>query len=106
MSNGNALAFIACLPFALPVEHVQVRDVFTVVYLGVVQVGLAYFFLGRGLRLVPAFQASLLLLLEPVLNPVLTWLVHGEEPSALAAAGGLTLIAVLVAQGRAASSRT
>lgn len=103
---GNTLAFVACLPFALPVEHVALRDALAVAYLGAVQVGLAYFFLGRGLRSVPAFQASLLLLLEPVVNPVLTWLVHGEQPSALAALGGLILIAALVAQSRAASSRT
>lgn len=102
---GNALAFGACLPFALPIERFAVQDAVAVGYLGVVQVGLAYVFLGRGLRLVPAFEASLLLLLEPVINPVLTWLVHGERPSALAALGGLVLIAVLVAHSRGPSGR-
>jgi len=103
---GNALAFFACLPFALPVERVVPRDMLAVCYLGAVQVGLSYFFLGRGLRLVPAFQASLLLLLEPVVNPVLTWLVHGERPGALALLGGAMLIAVLVVHSRATAARS
>jgi drug/metabolite transporter, DME family len=97
---GNALACVACLPFALPVAEVATEDVIAILYLGAVQVGLSYVFLGRGLRLLPAFQASLLLLLEPVVNPVLTWLVHGEQPSVLAALGGATLIGVLIAHSR------
>ena len=44
------------------------------------QIGLAYGCLIEGLRGVPALEASLLLLLEPVLNPVWAWMVHGERP--------------------------
>jgi len=43
-----------------------------------------------------AFEASLLLLLEPVLNPVWAWLVHREAPSGWALAGG---VLVLLATG-------
>jgi drug/metabolite transporter (DMT)-like permease len=103
---GNAIAFVACLPFALPVRELAARDAIAVVYLGVVQVGLSYVFLGRGLRLLPAFEASLLLLLEPVVNPVLTWFLHGEQPSALAALGGVMLLGVLVAQSRKTRGRS
>jgi drug/metabolite transporter, DME family len=46
---------------------------------------------------VPAFEASALLLLEPALNPVWAWMVHGERPGAWAlAGGGLILAASLV----------
>jgi len=46
---------------------------------------------------VPALEASLLLLLEPVLNPIWTWLVHGEEPGIWTLlAGAWILIATLV----------
>jgi drug/metabolite transporter (DMT)-like permease len=41
---------------------------------------------------VPAFEASALLLLEPALNPVWTWLVHGERPSAWALSGGALIL--------------
>jgi DME family drug/metabolite transporter len=101
---GNALAFVACLPIALPVHDVTASDGVAILYLGVVQVGLSYVFLGRGLRLLPAFETSLLLLLEPVVNPVLTWLVHGERPSALAGLGGVMLLVVLIAHSRKARS--
>lgn len=95
---GNALACLVCLPFALPVAHVAGRDLAALVYLGVVQVALSYWFLGHGLRMLPALEASVLLLLEPVLNPVLTWVLHGEQPSALAIGGGALLVAVLLAR--------
>jgi drug/metabolite transporter (DMT)-like permease len=78
------------------------RDVLSIAYLGVVQVGLSYWFLGRGLRHLPALEVSLLTLLEPVLNPLWTWLVHDERPSALAMTGGALLVAVLFARARAA----
>jgi drug/metabolite transporter (DMT)-like permease len=93
---GNAFACLACLPWALPIAHVETRDVWTLLYLGVVQVGAAYWFLGLGLRLLPALEVSVLLLLEPVTNPLLTWMLHGEAPSALALLGGGLLVAVLL----------
>jgi DME family drug/metabolite transporter len=92
---GNLIAFVLCMPFAFPVETVTARDVLAIGYLGTVQVGLSYWFLSRGLRVLPALEASMLLLLEPVLNPLWTWLLHGERPSALAIGGGALLLTVL-----------
>jgi drug/metabolite transporter (DMT)-like permease len=37
---------------------------------------------------VPAFEVSTLLLVEPVLNPVWTWLIQHERPGGWALAGG------------------
>ncbi len=85
---GNLLAFVAALPLALPLGGARPADLAAVLYLGVVQIGLAYVLLTRGMRRVPAFESSLLLLLEPVLNPVWAYLVHGEYPSAWALLGG------------------
>ncbi len=93
---GNLLAFLACLPLALPVASIEPRDALLIAYLGVVQISGAYFFLIRGLRQVPAFEASMLLLLEPVLNPLWAWLVHGEEPGPFAIAGAAILFAATV----------
>lgn len=92
---GNALAFALCLPFALPVANASVGDAVAIGYLGVVQIGIAYLFLVRGFRSLPALEVSLLLLLEPVLNPVWTWLMHDERPSPLAIGGGALLLATL-----------
>jgi drug/metabolite transporter (DMT)-like permease len=65
-------------------------------YLGVIQIAIAYILFTRGVRRVSALEASLLLLLEPVLNPVWAWLVHGEEPSGWALAGGAIILAATV----------
>jgi drug/metabolite transporter, DME family len=98
MVLGNVLACIACLPFALPVEAATARDVGAIIYLGVVQIGLAYWLFSRGLRALSALEISLLVLLEPVLNPLWTWILQGEEPSALALLGGAVMIAALAAR--------
>jgi drug/metabolite transporter (DMT)-like permease len=89
---GNLIAFGVALPIALPVLHATPADWATLAYLGVIQIGLAYVLLTRGLRHVPAFEASILLLCEPVLNPVWSWLVHGERPGAWALGGGAAIL--------------
>ena len=43
-----------------------------------------------------AFEASLLLLLEPVLNPIWTWLVHGERPGVWSIAGAAVILVATV----------
>jgi DME family drug/metabolite transporter len=97
---GNALACLFCLPAALPLREVAAArpaDWAILGYLGIFQVGVAYVFLTRALEEVPAFEAALLLLLEPVLNPIWSWLVHGERPSPWSfAGGGVILMATVV----------
>jgi DME family drug/metabolite transporter len=90
---GNAFAFLTCLPWALPVASVRPADVAIVVGLGVFQIGLAYVLLNHGLRHVGALEASLLLLAEPVLNPLWAWIIHGERPSGWTLAGGAIIVA-------------
>jgi drug/metabolite transporter, DME family len=94
---GNVIAFFWGLPYALPVLSATTSDWVIVTYLGVFQIGLAYACLTRGLKQVPALEASLLLMVEPVLNPVWSWLVHGERPSNLALLGGFLIIGATVA---------
>ena len=67
-------------------ETITVPDVAMVTYLGVFQMGLALVFYSLGIRVVPALEATLILTLEPVLNPVWVFLTIGEAPvpSALA----------------------
>jgi drug/metabolite transporter, DME family len=95
MVLGNSLAFAVCLPFALPFRGITPADGVAVTYLGVVQIGLAYLLFTRGLRSLHSLEVSLLLLLEPVLNPLWTWLLLGERPSSLAITGGAVMIAAL-----------
>ena len=88
---GNLIACLCCLPFAWPVVGSRTVDWVLIGYLGLFQIGLAYILLTRGVRRVPALAASLLILLEPVLNAVWTWLIHGERPG-IGSLAGCTLI--------------
>ncbi len=89
---GNLIAFAACLPAALPVARVGAADAAALLYLGIFQVGLAYVFLTRSIRHVPAFEAATLLLAEPVFNPVWAWALAREAPGIGALAGGVLIV--------------
>jgi len=89
---GNLIAFAAALPMALPLHAFSVRDAAVVLYLGAAQVGLAYWCLTRAIRHVPAFEATTMLQIEPAMNPVWTWLAHGERPTPWALAGGAVIV--------------
>lgn len=91
MIAGNLIAFLTCLPAALPVTAFSGKDIALVLCLGVFQVALAYVCLTKSIRHVPGFEAATLLLVEPVFNPAWTWLLQGERPPALVLAGGAVI---------------
>lgn len=91
--SGNLLAAILTLPFWLSGPVPSVADLGIVGYLGVFQLGLAYLLFSRGIVKTPALEASLLILLEPVLNPIWTFLLVGERPGPWALAGGAIVVA-------------
>lgn len=90
--SGNVLACLLALPAALPVRSWNAADALVILYLGVFQVGLAYWCLTRAIRHVPAFEATTMLQLEPAMSPFWTWLVHREIPSTWAMAGGMLIV--------------
>ncbi len=96
---GNLTAFVVALPFMLPLGSHTVGDWSLILYLGVFQIALAYVFVTRAIRTIPALEAALLLLLEPVLNPVWAWLVHGERPGAWALWGGGIILTATAVKG-------
>jgi len=107
---GNFIAFAAALPQALPVGPHPPGDWAVIVFLGVFQIGLAYVLVTAALRHLPALEASIILLIEPALNPLWAWAVHGEVPGAFALAGGTIILGAttlrtwLDARGRPAAA--
>lgn len=91
---GNALAFAICLPMVLPVADGvgTAGDIGLLIYLGAVQIGLAYVLVTAGLAHLPVLEASLLLMIEPTFNPVWAWMLHGEVPGTWAVAGGALIL--------------
>jgi drug/metabolite transporter (DMT)-like permease len=104
---GNLLAFAIGLPFVLPLPDATAGEWATIVYLGVAQIGVAYMLLTRALRYLGALEAALLLLIEPVLNPIWTWLIRGETPAVWVLAGGAIIVGTTATQAvvRAGASR-
>ena len=102
----NTLSTVAfgnlfCVVLALPLLEFggdaswlpSAADAGALLWLGIFQIGCAYVLVSLALRRVPAFEASLLFLVEPVFNPIWTWMVHGEVPGSLALVGGALILA-------------
>lgn len=89
---GSLLAFVFGAAFAFPVEAPTLANASIIVYLGIFQVALPYVFITQGMRHMPALEASLLLLVEPVFSPVWAWLLLAETPGSLAILGGAVVI--------------
>jgi drug/metabolite transporter (DMT)-like permease len=89
---GNVIAALAALPLWSRGPAATGADLAIVVYLGIFQLALAYLAFSRGVTGTPAIEASLLILLEPVLNPIWTFLVAGERPGPWAVAGGAVVL--------------
>ncbi len=96
---GNVIVFAVCLPRIAGLSGLSPRDGLVVSFLGIVQIGVAYIFLTAAMRRVPAIQASLLLMAEPVLSPVWAWLIHGEAVAGWALFGGGLILAAIALPG-------
>ena len=95
---GNAFGCLVALPMALPLPAASAAEWATVLYLGVFQIGLAYLCLAVAISRLPALEISLLLLLEPVLNPIWTWLIRGEDPGRWTIVGGAVIVSATAAK--------
>jgi drug/metabolite transporter, DME family len=89
---GNVIAAAVTLPLWTSGPAAAGTDLALLVYLGVFQLGLAYLAFSRGVTGTPAIEASLLILLEPVLNPIWTFLLVGERPGPWAVVGGAVVL--------------
>jgi drug/metabolite transporter (DMT)-like permease len=95
---GSCLGGLIGLPSVLQ-ETWSLADAAIIVYLGIVQTGLAAVLYSIAIRHVPALESNLILMLEPVLNPLWVFLVVGESPAPLALVGGAVVLGAIA--GRA-----
>jgi DME family drug/metabolite transporter len=74
-------------------SHLSVLQWVLLAAIGPIQMGLPYVLFARALKSISPQEASLILLIEPLLNPTWVWLFCGEAMSpATAAGGGLILL--------------
>ncbi len=74
------------------------KDALLTGFLGVFQIALPYLLFVNAIKHIPALEASLLSMLEPILNPIWVMLFMGEIPSLNAVIGGSVIIGAVVLQ--------
>jgi DME family drug/metabolite transporter len=99
VASGNLTVFVVAIPMGWPLGSHPPVDWAVVIYLGVCQIALAYLLVTAGIRYIPALEASLILLIEPVLNPVWAWLFQGEQPGVWAVVGGAMILGSTMVKG-------
>jgi drug/metabolite transporter (DMT)-like permease len=92
---GNVLVAIICLPFIFSITELAFSDLWRVSFLGMFQIAIAYAIFTFGLKRVYAVEASIISMIEPVLNPVWVLIGYGEVPAVNAIAGGVIIIAAI-----------
>lgn len=85
---NNLGCTLLLLPFVKSQLSLDQHQLAILAVMGAVQLGLPYFLFSKGLQSVSLQEASLIALIEPVLNPVWVALAFGEIPSAATFAGG------------------
>jgi drug/metabolite transporter (DMT)-like permease len=93
---GNVIVALASLPFILQAPSLGTGGLWRLVLLGAIQLGLPYVFYATAIKQVTALEATLIPLLEPVLNPLWVMLALGEKPGPWAILGGLLVLGAVL----------
>lgn len=90
------LSFLISIPFLGDVWKMDGTGIAALVALGVFQVGLAYVLFAKGSKLTSPVSASLIGLLEAILNPVWVFLFYGEKVGKYALLGAMIIMIAVV----------
>ena len=90
------LSFLISIPFLGDVAGMNATALTALVILGVFQVGLAYVLFAKGAKLTSPVSASLIGLLEAILNPVWVFLFYGEKVGSFALTGAAVILLAVV----------
>ncbi|GHV25390.1 membrane protein [Spirochaetia bacterium] len=101
-ADGMLLSHIFTALFSIPFFFIyppalSADPVLAIVFMGIIQIGVASLLFAYGIKRVTAIQAMLTATIEPVMNPVWVLLVTAERPSFSALVGGGIIIAAVAA---------
>ncbi len=98
---GNIICFFAGLPFFLrdPALVFDAKNVIWILVLGIFQYGLPNILFNRSIKKVDKVEASLLLTIEPIFNPIPVAIFCGEKMGALALVGAALVIVSVTLHG-------
>ena len=89
---NNLACCLILLPFVGSELSLSLKEGWIVAVMGVVQLGIPYWLFSKGLEQISVQEASLIVLIEPVLNPIWVALIVGELPSGATLIGGLCIV--------------
>ena len=96
---GNLITFVVCLPFYFTGVTMEVTPWLSITFLGFVQLGLAYILFSTAIKYVSALDAIIYPVIEPLFNPLLTFIFIGEQMSQTALIGGFLVITGVIGRG-------
>jgi drug/metabolite transporter (DMT)-like permease len=102
---GNIIGIVIGLPFLLQ-ESFSLPNISIISYLGIFQIGLSFVLYSIAIKQVQALESSLILTLEPILNPLWVFLVIGETPGKLALIGGMFVIGAVTVRAVVSARET
>jgi drug/metabolite transporter (DMT)-like permease len=102
---GNLIGVVIGLPFLLQ-ENFSLPNIGIISYLGIFQIGLSFVLYSIAIKQVKALESSLILTLEPILNPLWVFLVIGETPGKLALVGGMFVIGAVTVRAVVSARET
>ena len=88
---GNIMTVLIAVPAIIPVRNLE-HNWGWLIALGVVQLTIPYLLYARAIRHVRALDASLISMIEPILNPIWVMLAIGEFPALWSIAGGCIVL--------------
>jgi len=92
---NNLVCCLILLPLVGSELSLTLKEGWIVAVMGVVQLGIPYWLFSKGLEQISVQEASLIVLIEPVLNPLWVGLIVGELPSGATLIGGLCIVGSL-----------
>jgi len=97
LSHWLTAGICAAAQLFLPAPQLSAKALAGVGVLGLFQIGLSAILFSAAIKRVPAAHASLIAVIEPVLNPLWVFLALGEVPKATTLLGGAIVIATVAA---------
>ena len=89
---SHGLNFLIGIPSLISEPNINTANIIGIILLGAFQMGLAFIFLNLGLDNVQPVAASLISMIEPILNPILVAVFYGETMGVFAIIGAIIVL--------------
>lgn len=96
---GNLLTFLICSPSYFNGSSNSIESWSLLIFLGIVQLGFSYILYSTAIKYVTALDAIIYPVIEPIINPLLAFLILGELMTGKAIFGGFLVILGVVGRG-------